>query len=98
MIRRIVAHALRNLTDLHFRIDQKRGGIGHPELLDQRRKAAAGILLDQRTQMGLAVVEKFCQRRQRQRLVIVLDILQDQGKIRYKLVILELHRFTVIPQ
>ena len=75
MICRIVAHALCDLADLHFRIDQKRGGIGHSELLDQRCKAAAGILLDQRTQMGLTVVEKLCQRRQCQRLVIVLDVL-----------------------
>lgn len=97
MVCGIIPDTFRDLTDLHLCIDQIGDGIGHAELLDQRCKAAARVLLDQRTQMRLAVVEEFCQGCQCQCLVIVLDILEDQRKVRAELVVVELHRFTVIP-
>ena len=48
--------------------------------------------------MGFAVVEKFGQGRQGQRLVVVLDILQHQREIRTHLIIIELQRLAVVAQ
>ena len=61
MIGRVISDTFSNLIDFHSGIRQLRHCIRHPKLLDQHRKAAAGILLDQRAQVRLTVVEEFRQ-------------------------------------
>lgn len=96
MIRGIVADILGNLTDLHLCIGQIRYSVCHSELFHKRGEAAACILTDQRAQVSLAVMEKFCQGSQCQCPVIVLDILEHQGKIGSHLVVLKLNSLAVV--
>ena len=84
----IISDDFRNLADLDVRIDEVVDGVPHAEAADQVREVAAGVLLDEAAEMGLAVVEEFRQGLQSQGLVVVLDVLENQGEVSVPLVII----------
>lgn len=98
MIRRIIADFFRDLSDFQICICQETDRIRHSKLCDQIGKAIPGVLFKQRTQIWFTVVEELCQLRQSQRLVVMLDILQHQGKVRPHLIIIKLQCLTVTAQ
>ena len=65
---------------------------------DQIGKIVASVFTDHRRQVRLAVMEFFGQSGQRQLLVMVLDVLQDDGKIGTDVIVMELHALAVIAQ
>ena len=98
MIRGIIADLLRDLTDLQAGVNQVIRGVRQAEPLDQLRKGVPCVLLDQRAQMRLAVVKQLRQGGQGESLIIMLNILEHQRKIRAHLIIIKLDGLAVIPQ
>ncbi len=94
----VISDDFRNLADLDVRIDEVVDGVPHAEAADQVCEVAAGVLLDEAAEMGLAVVEEFRQGLQSQGLVVVLDVLENQGEVGVPLVIIITDGLRVAPE
>ena len=77
VICRMIAHDFGNLKNREIGVQQIIRGTRHADLLEKLRKAHAGVLLYQRAQMGLGIVELLSEIRQGQGLIMMADGVQN---------------------
>ena len=76
-----VAFGFGNLADSKLRVKQQFRRIVHPQGADNFGKTAVHVLMNQLAEVGFAEVKRLRQGSEGQRSVILLDVMEDDGKL-----------------